>query len=150
MSLREQIDKGIKEAMLGKKKDELKALRSIKSMILLAATKEGAESEIKEEDEVTIIKKAAKQRRDSIQIYKDQGRDDLADEETLELSVIERFLPTQMSEEQIEQLVKEVIEELGAEGMKDFSKVMPAAIKKAAGMTDNRLIADIGKRLLGA
>ena len=111
MSLKEQIDKSIKEAMLQKKKNELQALRSIKSMILLAETKEGADGEIGKEEEISILKKAAKQRRDSIQIYKEKGRDDLAQEEILELEVIDKFLPSQMSDEQVEELVKEVIQE---------------------------------------
>ena len=149
MSLKAEIDKSIKEAMLQKKKDELQALRSIKSMILLAQTKEGAGDEISEEEEMSILKKAAKQRRDSIAVYKEQGREDLAGEEQLELEVIERFLPDLMEEDEVRALVQGVVEELGASGMADMGKVMPAAIKKSAGAADNQMISRIVKEILG-
>ncbi len=148
MSLKEEIDKSIKEAMLQKKKDELQALRSIKSLILLAQTKEGAGDEISEEEEMAILKKAAKQRRDSIAVYKEQGRDDLASEEELELAVIERFLPELMGEAEVRALVQAVIDELGASGMGDMGKVMPAVIKKAAGGADNQMISKIVREIL--
>lgn len=148
MSLKEEIDKSIKEAMLQKKKDELQALRSIKSLILLAQTKEGAGDEISEEEEMAILKKAAKQRRDSIAVYKEQGRDDLVTEEELELAVIEKFLPELMGEAEVRALVQAVIDELGASGMGDMGKVMPAVIKKAAGGADNQMISRIVREIL--
>ncbi len=148
MSLKEEIDKSIKEAMLQKKKDELQALRSIKSLILLAQTKEGAGDEISEEEEMAILKKAAKQRRDSIAVYKEQGREDLATEEELELAVIEKFLPELMGEAEVRALVQAVIDELGASGMGDMGKVMPAVIKKAAGGADNQMISKIVREIL--
>ena len=148
MSLKEEIDKSIKEAMLNKKKDELTALRSIKSLILLEETKEGATGSMNQDQEMAILKKAAKQRKDSIQIFVDQGREDLASTEKLELEVIERFLPEQMSEEEISQIVSKAIEEVGAQGMADFGKVMPVAIRLSAGAADNKVLADLIKKSL--
>ncbi len=150
MSLREQIDKSIKEAMLEKKKDELQALRSIKSMILLASTKEGGTGDISEDEEMAILKKAAKQRRDSIKVYEEQGREDLANEEKTELSVIEKFLPSMMSEEDVLALVDSVINDLGASGMGDMGKVMPESIKRAKGQADNQLISKIVREKLSS
>ena len=149
MNLKEQIDSDIKKAMLNKQKDELRALRAIKSLILLAETEKGKQGQLDEDVEMKLLMKAAKQRKDSIQIFEDQGREDLAQKEKQELSVIERYLPQQLSDEEIESTVQKIIEETGAEGMKDMGKVMGLATKQLAGKAEGKKIAEITKKLLG-
>ena len=148
MGLKEQIDIDIKEAMLNKRKDELRALRAIKSLILLAETEKGKQDQLNKDVEMGILMKAAKQRRDSLQIYEDQGRQDLAQKEKEELAIIERYLPDQMSDEEIEVELKEIITNIGAQGMKDMGKVMGIASKKLAGKADGKKIAEVTKQLL--
>ena len=148
MSLKEQIDSDIKQAMLNKQKDELRALRAIKSLILLAETEKGKQGELMEDVEMGILMKAAKQRKDSIQIYEDQGRQDLSQKEKDELTIIERYLPKQMSEEEIENELNGIITNLGAQGMKDMGKVMGLATKKLAGKAEGKKIAELTKKLL--
>ena len=148
MSLKEQIDSDIKQAMLNKQKDELRALRAIKSLILLAETEKGKQGELMEDVEMGLLMKAAKQRKDSIQIYEDQGRQDLAQKEKDELTIIERYLPKQMSEEEIENELNGIIASIGAQGMKDMGKVMGLATKKLAGKAEGKKIAELTKKLL--
>ena len=148
MSLKEQIDADIKKAMLQQLKDELRALRAIKSLILIAETEKGKTGQLSEETEMNLLMKAAKQRRDSLQIYKDQGREDLAQKEKEELTIIERYLPKQLSDEDIENTLKEIIESTSAQGMKDMGKVMGMATKKLAGKAESKKIAEIAKKLL--
>ena len=149
MNLKEQIDSDIKKAMLNKQKDELRALRAIKSLILLAETEKGKQGQLDEDVEMKLLMKAAKQRKDSLQIFEDQGRDDLAQKEKQELSVIERYLPLQLSDEEIESTLRKIIEQSGAEGMKDMGKVMGIASKQLAGKAEGKKIAEITKKLLG-
>jgi uncharacterized protein YqeY len=148
MNLKEQIDSDIKKAMLNKQKDELRALRSIKSLILLAETEKGKQGQLDEDVEMKLLMKAAKQRKDSIQIFEDQGRDDLAQKEKQELSVIERYLPQQLSDEEIESTLQKIIEQSGTQGMKDMGKVMGMATKQLAGKAEGKKIAEITKKLL--
>jgi len=148
MSLKSQIEQEIKQAMLKKEKDRLRALRAIKSAILLAETEKGAGDGITEDTELKLLQKAAKQRRDSLEIYVGQGREDLAKTEQQELDVIEEFLPKQLSESEVEQEVRTVINEVGAAGPQDMGKVMGAATKKLAGKADGKLISAVAKRLL--
>lgn len=148
MSLKEQIDADIKQAMLNKQKDELRALRAIKSLILLAETEKGKQDQLNEAVEMGILMKAAKQRRDSLQIYEDQGRQDLAQKEKEELTIIERYLPKQMSDEEIEVELSEIITSIDAHGMKDMGKVMGLASKKLAGKAEGKKIAELTKKLL--
>jgi hypothetical protein len=148
MSLKTKIDADIKAAMLAKKQDELRALRAIKSMILLAQTESGAGEGLSEDEETKILMKAAKQRRDSIAVYKEQGREDLAADEQLELSVIEKYLPEMMSEDEVEAKLKELISEHGASGPQDMGKMMPVAIKAFAGQAENKTISGLLKKLL--
>jgi uncharacterized protein len=148
MSLKSKIDADIKQAMLAKKQDELLALRAIKSMILLAQTESGAMQELSEAEETKILMKAAKQRKDSIDVFKGQGRDDLAETEQKELSVIERYLPEMMSEDDVESKLKELIAQNGASGPQDMGKMMPVAIKAFDGQTDNKTISMLLKKLL--
>ena len=148
MSLKSQIEQEIKQAMLKKEKDRLRALRAIKSAILLAETEKGAGDGISEDVEIKLLQKAAKQRRDSIEIYEGQGRADLAETEQQELAVIEEFLPKQLSEEEIEAELRQVIAAVGASGPQDMGKVMGTATKKLAGKADGKLISAAAKRLL--
>ncbi|MGD9327785.1 MAG: GatB/YqeY domain-containing protein [Cyclobacteriaceae bacterium] len=150
MSLKDQIDTDIKNAMLNKQKDDLRALRAIKSLILLAETEKGNKEELKDDVEIGILMKAAKQRKDSIRIYEDQGRHDLAQKEKAELIIIERYLPKQMTENEIEDELKNIIADTGAQGMKDMGKVMGQATKKLAGKAEGKKIAELTKKLLSS
>jgi len=147
MSLKHNVESEIKKAMLAKDKDRLRALRAIKSLIMLEETK-GGSAEVTEEDEMKILTKAAKQRKDSADIYQQQNREDLAAIELAELEIINEFLPQQLSEEELEAALKGIISELGAEGPKDMGKVMGAATKKLAGKADGKLISQKVKNLL--
>jgi uncharacterized protein YqeY len=148
MSLKEIIDSDIKKAMLNKQKDDLRALRAIKSLILIAETEKGKQDQLGKDVEMNLLAKAVKQRKDALQIYEEQGRDDLAQKEREELTVIERYLPKQLSDADIERTLEEIINDTGAIGMKDMGKVMGAAIKKLAGRAESRKIAEITKKLL--
>lgn len=148
MSLKTNIEKEIKQAILSKDKDRLRALRAIKSLILLEETKTGGDQGITDEDEIQLLTKAAKQRKDSIEIFEKQNRDDLASLEKSELEVINEFLPKQLSEEELEEELKLIISETGADGPKDMGKVMGAATKKLAGKADGKAISQKVKALL--
>jgi|SRR5690606_24453589 len=148
MSLKLNLETEIKKAMLAKDKDRLRALRGIKSLIMLEETKGGNQG-ISEEDELKILTKAAKQRRDSADIYQQQHREDLASVELAELEIINEFLPKQLSEEEIEFELKRIIAEVGAEGPKDMGKVMGSATKQLAGKADGKLISQKVKSMLG-
>ncbi|WP_215224280.1 GatB/YqeY domain-containing protein [Echinicola shivajiensis] len=147
MSLKQSIESEIKKAMLAKDKDRLRALRSIKSLIMLEETK-GGDKGITEDDELKLLTKAAKQRKDSVEIYQQQNREDLAATELSELEIINEFLPKQLSEEELEAALKEIIAEVGAEGPKDMGKVMGIATKKLAGKADGKMISQKVKGLL--
>jgi uncharacterized protein YqeY len=147
MSLKQNIETEIKKAMLAKDKDRLRALRGIKSLIMLEETK-GGSTGVSEEDEMKILTKAAKQRKDSADIYQQQNREDLAAVEFAELEIINEFLPKQLSEEEVEAELKAIIAEVGAEGPKDMGKVMGVATKKLAGKADGKLISQKVKNLL--
>ena len=149
MSLKLSVESDIKTAMLAKDKDKLRALRAIKSLILLEETKGGTSGTLTEEDEVKLLTKAAKQRRDSAEIYKQQNREDLYDVEIAELEIINAFLPKQLSEEEVESALKQIIASLNAEGPKDMGKVMGVATKNLAGKADGKLISQKVKSLLG-
>jgi len=148
MSLKIEIEAGIKQAMLGKDKDRLRTLRAIKSQILMAETEKGVTGEISEDAESKILQKAAKQRKDSLEIYEQQEREDLAEVERVELKIIEEFLPAQLSEADVEAAVKEVIDQVGADGPQDMGKVMGAATKKLAGQADGKMISALARKLL--
>lgn len=148
MSLKSTIESEIKQAMLNKDKDRLRALRAIKSQILLAETEKGSGGDLSEDAEMKLLTKAAKQRKDSIEVFEQQGRDDLAATEKSELEVIESFLPKQLTEAEVEEEVKKVIEEVGAAGPQDMGKVMGAATKKLAGKADGKMISSLAKKLL--
>ncbi len=140
----------MKEAMKAREKEKLTALRSLKSMILLAQTAEGAGDTLSEADEMKLLMKAVKQRRDSAATYQQNGRDDLAQNELIEAEVISAFLPQALSEEEVAAKVQEIIAKVGATSMKDMGKVMGMASKELAGKADNALISTLVKSALGS
>ena len=148
MSLKQQIDQDIKAAMLAKKKDELTALRGIKSAILLAETEKGASDELAADVEIKLLTKAAKQRKESAELYKEQGRQDLADKEFFEYEVIARYLPEQMSDEELKGELEKIITQLGASSPQDMGKVMGVATKQLAGKADGKKISEMAKSIL--
>jgi uncharacterized protein YqeY len=148
MSLKAQIDADIKKAMLAQSKDELRALRAIKSMILLAETADGATGELSADAEIKLLSKASKQRKDSAEIYKTQGRADLEKVEMDELAVIERYLPKQLSEAELAEKIKAIITATGAKGPQEMGKVMGVASKELAGKADGKSISEMVKKLL--
>lgn len=150
MSLEQNIMTEMKEAMKSKNEAALRSLRAIKAAILLAKTSEGASGELKEEDEIRLLQKLVKQRKDSLEIYQQQQRADLAQKEEEEIAVIEKFLPKQMSVEELKTVIKELIAETGASSPADMGKVMGAATKKLAGKADGKTISAVVKELLSA
>lgn len=148
MALFEQISEDIKKAMLAKDKVSLEALRGIKKEMLEAKTAKGASGDLTDEAAVKILQKMVKQRRDSAEIYKQQNRPELAENELAEMAVIERYLPKQMTEEELTAALKEIIAEIGATSAKEMGKVMGVASKKLAGKADGRLISEKVKSLL--
>ncbi len=150
MSLKQKIDSDIKSAMLAKNKEELEALRSIKSMILLAETEKGVTAEISSEAEGKILMKAAKQRKESAEIFQKENRDDLAKRELFQLEIISRYLPKQLSNEEIESILKTIINQVGAKGPQDMGKVMGTATKQLAGQADGKVISELTKKLLAS
>lgn len=150
MSLKQQIDEDIKAAMLNKQKEELITLRAIKSMILLAETEKGKTGDLDKEAEDKLLMKAAKQRKESAEIFKKENREDLYQKEVSELEVISRYLPKQLSEEEITSEVKKFIQQVGATGPQDMGKVMGVATKGLAGKADGKIISEIVKRLLSS
>jgi uncharacterized protein len=148
MSLKQQIDGDIKQAMLAKDKEALEALRSIKSMILLAETEKGVSTEINSETENKLLMKAAKQRKESAEIFQKEGREDLAKREVFQLEIISRYLPKQLSEAEVKIEVVKIVEQVGAKGPQDMGKVMGVATKHLAGKADGKVISEIVKKLL--
>lgn len=148
MSLQSKIMDSMKEAMKAKDTVALESLRAIKSGILLAQTESGAKEEISEEDEIKLLQKLVKQRKDSAAIYIEQGRQDLADPEIAQAAVIEKFLPAQLGEEEVEAVVKKIIADNGFSGMADMGKVMGIASKELAGQADGKTISSAVKKAL--
>ena len=148
MSLQQDIMIALKDAMKSKNQTALTALRAVKSAILLAQTESGAKAELSEEQELKILQKQVKQRKDSAAVFLEQGREDLAEPELAEAKVIEQFLPEALSEEEIEKVVVATIEQVGASGMKDMGKVMGIVSKQLAGQADGKTISTIVKTKL--
>ncbi|MBS1557902.1 MAG: GatB/YqeY domain-containing protein [Bacteroidetes bacterium] len=148
MSLKSKIDSDIKTAMLAKNKEELEALRSIKSMILLAETEKGGSGDLAAEVENKLLMKAAKQRKESAEIFKNENRTDLAQRELFQLEVINRYLPKQLSAEEVESKLREIIAQMGAKGPQDMGKVMGTATKVLAGQADGKILSELVKKLL--
>ena len=147
MNLEQKVMAQLKEAMKAKDQLKMEALRAIKSAILLEKTK-GGQKDLSEADEMKLLQKLVKQRKESADIYLQQNRKDLAEVELKQAEVIEAFLPEQMSEEEIENEVKKIIAETGASSMRDMGKVMGIATKKMAGRADGKMISGIVKKLL--
>lgn len=150
MSLKQQIDNDIKQAMLAKNKEELEALRGIKSQILLAETDKGASGDIGQDVEMKLLTKAAKQRKEAADIFQKEGREDLAKRELFQLDIISRYLPKQLSEAEITEELKKIIATVGAKGPQDMGKVMGTATKQLAGKADGKMVSDIVKKLLAS
>ena len=143
MSLENTIMTAMKESMKSKDQTSLRSLRAIKSAIILQKTQKGSSDEISNEDELKILQKLVKQRKDSADIYQNQDRMDLAQPELDEIKIIEKFLPEALSEKEIEEVVKKVINDVGADGMKDMGKVMGIVAKKLMGKADGKTISTI-------
>jgi uncharacterized protein YqeY len=148
MSLELKINDDIKVAMLARDAKRLEAIRAVKAALLLEKTKEGFSGEVSEESELKILQKLVKQRRESADIYLNAQRDDLAQKELYDVSVIETYLPQQLSEAEVTELIKKIVIQTGATSIKDMGKVMGAASKELAGKADNKMISGIVKTLL--
>jgi uncharacterized protein YqeY len=148
MSLEQKVMTDLKTAMLAKDEKSLRSLRAIKSAIIIAKTAEGFSGEIKEDEEIKLLQKLVKQRKDSLEIYEKQNREDLAIKEKEEIEVIEKFLPKQMDTEELKGIISKIIADSGATSAADMGKVMGAANKALAGKADGKSIAAVVKELL--
>ena len=148
MSLEEKIMTDLKAAMLAKDEISLRSLRAIKAAILNAKTAEGAGGVLKEEDETKLLQKLVKQRKDSLEIFEQQNRDDLAKKEREEIEIIEKFLPAQLGNEELKQIISGIIKEAGASSPSDMGKIIGLANKQLAGKAEGKTIAVIVKELL--
>lgn len=149
MNIFDQVSEDIKDAMRAKDKIRLEALRGMKKEFLEAKTAKGAADELTDDAAIQIIQKMAKQRRDSAAIYKEQNREDLAEKELAELAVLETYLPKQLSQDELDAKVAEIIAQVGATSPADMGKVMGVATKALAGVTNGKAISETVKRLLG-
>jgi len=150
MSLEEKIMTDLKAAMLAKDEKSLRSLRAIKAAILNARTAEGAGGALKEEDEIKLLQRLVKQRKDSLEIFEQQKRADLAQKEKEEIEIIEKFLPQQLDTAELKGIIETIIKESGASSSADMGKVMGLANKQLAGKADGKTIAGIVKELLAA
>jgi uncharacterized protein YqeY len=148
MSLEQKVMADLKTAMLAKDEKGLRSLRAIKAAIIIAKTAEGAGGELKEEDEIKMLQKLIKQRKDSLEIYQQQQRTDLAQKEQEEITIIEKFLPKQMDAEELKAVLARIISETGASSASDMGKVMAAANRELAGKADGKTIGALAKELL--
>lgn len=148
MNLFDTISEEIKKAMLAKDKVRLEALRGIKKEFLEAKTAKGSNDELSDETATAILQKMVKQRKDSADIYTAQGRPDLAEDEIAQIKVIQDFLPSQLTAEELEAAVKKIVAEVGATSMKDMGKVMGVATKELAGKAEGRAVSEMVKKLL--
>ena len=148
MSLLNSLTEELKAAMRAKDSLKLEALRAIKSAVLLAKTATAGDNDLTEEEEIKLLQKLVKQRKDSAVIFKEQNRDDLATPEEAQAEVIAQFLPKQLSQQEIEQIVDEIVAKTGAQGMKDMGKVMGMASKEMVGKADGKTISTIVKQKL--
>jgi uncharacterized protein YqeY len=147
MSLEAKINNDLKEAMKNKDQVALRGIRAVKAAILLAKT-DGSGEELNEEKEIKLLQKLVKQRQDSLEIYRKQNREDLAVVEVEEIEVIQCYLPEQLSEDKLKELIGKIIQDTGASGIKDMGKVMGLASQQLAGKADGKAIAAVVKNLL--
>lgn len=150
MSLENKINEDIKKAMLAREKEKLEALRAIKTAILVAKTEKGASDTLTEDTENKILQRLVKQRKESATIFEEKNRNELAKKEWFEASVIEEYLPEQMSDEELDSIIKKIVDQLGAKSMADMGKVMGVASKELAGKADGKAIADKVKSILNS
>jgi hypothetical protein len=150
MSLEQKVMADLKTAMLARDEKSLRSLRAIKAAIILAKTAEGAGGEINEDGEIKLLQKLIKQRKDSLEIYQAQQRKDLAQKEEEEISVIEKFLPKQISGDELKSILQKIIADTGARSPADMGKVMGLASKQLAGKADGKTISATVKELLGS
>ena len=148
MKIEEKINESIKDSMKEKNSLRLDSLRAIKSAILIEKTKSGSKDQIEESVVLKILQKMVKQRNDSAKIYLEQNRKELADVETSQANIISEFLPTQLSESELSEIIDKVIEEVGAESMKDMGKVISKVNERVSGQAEGRVIAEIIKKKL--
>ncbi|MBK7098399.1 MAG: GatB/YqeY domain-containing protein [Sphingobacteriales bacterium] len=148
MSLEQIINNDLKTAMLAKDEAALRSLRAIKAAILIAKTAEGAKDIMSAEEEITLVQKLVKQRKDSLEIYEKQNRPDLAQKEKEEIAVIEKYMPAQLSEVELREILSKIIAETGASSPAEMGKVMGVATKQLAGKDDGKAISAIVKELL--
>ena len=148
MALEQQIMAELKTAMLAKDEKTIRSLRAVKAAIILAKTAEGSGGELKEEDEIKLLQKLVKQRKDSLEIFQQQNRADLAQKESEEIQVIEKFLPQQLSADELKEELKKIIAQTGASSPADMGKVMGLATKQFAGKADGKTISATVKELL--
>ncbi len=148
MSLEQKVMEEMKQAMKAKDEAALRTLRAIKAAILLEKTSEAGGKDLTEADEIKMLQKMAKQRRDSLDIFEKQNREDLAAKEREELQILERFLPRQMSADELKQALKAIIEQVGASSPADMGKVMGVATKQLGGQADGKAISEAVKQLL--
>tara|TARA_Y100000992_G_C21155201_1_gene438261 strand:- start:29 stop:481 length:453 start_codon:yes stop_codon:yes gene_type:complete len=148
MKIEEKINESIKDSMKEKNSLRLDSLRAIKSAILIEKTKSGSKDQIEESVVLKILQKMVKQRNDSAKIYLEQNRKELADVEVSQANIISEFLPTQLSESQLSEIIDKVIEEVGAESMKDMGKVISKVNERVSGQAEGRVIAEIVKKKL--
>ena len=149
MTLVDEINNDIKVAMKAKAKETLEALRAVKSALLLAASEKGADGNVSEDAGITVLQRLVKQRKEAADAYNGQDRADLADAEMQQASVIETYLPAQLSEEEVAKIVDDIITQTGASSMKDMGKVMGMTAQKLAGKADNKLVSNLVKAKLG-
>ncbi|MFT6138166.1 MAG: hypothetical protein ACJASM_002704 [Salibacteraceae bacterium] len=149
MALVDEINNDIKVAMKAKAKETLEALRAVKSALLLAASEKGADGNVSEDAGITVLQRLVKQRKEAADAYNGQDRADLADAEMQQASVIETYLPAQLSEEEVAKIVDDIITQTGASSMKDMGKVMGMTAQKLAGKADNKLVSNLVKAKLG-
>jgi len=149
MSLEDKINNDIKAAMLAREQERLEAIRAVKAAILLEKSKESGTGSIDEAAELRILQKLVKQRKESAELYTSGQRKDLAEKEMFEASIIETYLPQQLSQEEVTEKIRQIISQTGASSMKDMGKVMGLASREFAGKADNKMISGIVKQLLG-
>jgi len=148
MAILEKIDAEIKDALKNKKKERLEALRSIKTALWNAKTEKGANQQLTEEKEIQVLQKQMKQRKESAEVYEQQGRKEMAEAERKEAEVIGEFLPEPISDEELTNIIRGIIEETGATSMKDMGKVMGIANRQLAGKAEGKAVADKVKSML--
>ena len=150
MSLEIKINQDVKQAMLSREKEKLEALRAVKTALLNAKTEKGAQGDITKENEIKILQRLVKQRKESAIIYKEQNRVELAEKEEREAKIIETYLPEQMTEEELTRIIQKIINEIGAKSMADMGKVMGKASKELVGKAGGKVISDKVKALLSS